>query len=488
MTRKINVVVLAAGKGTRMKSDLPKVLHRLAGQSLLQHNLDLALALGAERVNVVIGHGADLIRDSIDHKGITFTLQEEQLGTGHAVAQTIDELDDHATALVLYGDVPMLQEDTVRDLIEMTSENKMAVLTCIVADPSGLGRILRNKDGRIEAIIEEKDAEPEQRKIQEINSGIMAIPVKRLREWLPKLGDDNAQNEYYLTDVIALANETGCDVGAKVCQDPLEVMGVNNRLQLAQLERHYQHRQAEKLMLAGVTLADPARLDIRGDVSIGQDVEIDVNVILAGRVEIAEKVIIGPNCYIKDCRIGPGTVIKANSHLEDAIIGTNCEVGPFARVRPGTEMADAARIGNFVETKKSYIGKGSKVNHLSYIGDSELGEGVNVGAGTITCNYDGINKHKTIIGDGAFIGSNTALVAPVRIGSRATVGAGSTISRDVPDGTLGLTRAKQQIISDWPGPAAKSAAGKKDSKGNKQNKDGKSSNKGSRNKGSGKKD
>lgn len=464
MTRKINVVVLAAGKGTRMKSDLPKVLHRLAGQSLLQHNLDLALALKAERVNVVIGHGADLIRDSIDHKGITFTLQEEQLGTGHAVAQTIDELDDHATALVLYGDVPMLQEDTVRDLIEMTSENKMAVLTCIVADPTGLGRILRDKDGRIEAIIEEKDADPDQRKIREINSGIMAIPVKRLREWLPKLGDDNAQNEYYLTDVIALANETGCDVGAKICQDPLEVMGVNNRVQLAQLERHYQHRQAEKLMLAGVTLADPARLDIRGEVSIDQDVEIDINVILAGRVEIAENVIIGPNCYIGNCRISAGTVIKANSHLEDAVIGADCEIGPFARIRPGTELADGARIGNFVETKKAHIGKGSKVNHLSYIGDSELGEGVNVGAGTITCNYDGVNKHKTIIGDGAFIGSNTSLVAPVRIGSRATVGAGSTISRDVPDATLGLTRARQQTISDWRGPADKSADGKKDSK------------------------
>ena len=456
MTHKINVVVLAAGKGTRMKSALPKVLHQLAGKSLLQHNLDLALALKAEHINIVIGHGADRIRDSIKQEGLHFTLQEKQLGTGHAVHQTIGYLNDQAIALVLYGDVPLLQESTVRALLEMADENTMAVLTCIVKDPTGLGRIIRNKGGQVEAIVEDKDADAEQRKIEEVNSGIMAIPVKRLREWLPQISDDNAQNEYYLTDIITLANESGCKVAAKVCEDPVEIMGVNNRVQLAQLERDYQYRQAEKLMLAGVTLADPARLDIRGEITVSQDVEIDINVILVGQVDIAENVSIGANCYIKNCRIAAGTVIKANSHLEDAVIGADCVIGPFARVRPGTTMADEARIGNFVETKQAHIGKGSKVNHLSYIGDSELGEGVNVGAGTITCNYDGINKHKTIIGDGAFIGSNAALVAPLNIGKGATIGAGSTISRDVPDKALGLSRAKQQSIRDWEGPARKS--------------------------------
>ena len=456
MNHKINVVVLAAGKGTRMKSALPKVLHRLAGKSLLQHNIDLALALKAERIDIVIGHGADMIRDSITQEGLHFTLQEKQLGTGHAVHQTIDNLDDQAIALVLYGDVPLLQEATVRQLVEMAGESTMAVLTCIVKDPTGLGRIVRNQEGQVEAIVEEKDADVEQRKIKEINSGIMAIPVKRLREWLPKISAENAQNEYYLTDIIALANESGCEVAARVCEDPVEIMGVNNRVQLAQLERDYQYRQAEKLMLAGVSLADPARLDIRGEITVAQDVEIDINVILAGQVDIAENVSIGANCYIKDCKIDAGTVIKANSHLEDAVIGAKCVIGPFARVRPGTRMEDQARIGNFVETKQAHIGKGSKVNHLSYIGDSELGEGVNVGAGTITCNYDGINKHKTIIGDGAFIGSNTALVAPLNIGKGATIGAGSTISRDVADKTLGLTRAKQQSITNWVGPAGKS--------------------------------
>lgn len=455
MSQKVNVVILAAGKGTRMQSALPKVLHCVGGKPLLQHSLDLATSLNAGRVNAVIGHGAEDIRSSIPEQGFNYVLQAEQLGTGHAVAQTLDALEEDAIVLVLYGDVPLIEIDTARDLLNMSNENKMAVLTCIVDDPTGLGRIIRNGDGLVQAIVEEKDATAEQRHIQEINTGIMAIPVHKLKHWLPLLKDDNAQNEYYLTDIIGLAVQDGCEVAAKACQDPLEVQGVNNRMQLATLERHYQQRMAEKLMLEGATLADPSRIDIRGDIEVGEDVTIDINAILEGKVKIENSVSIGPNCVLKNCTIAAGTVIDAYTHIEDAEIGRDCNIGPFARIRPGTVLEQDAKIGNFVETKKARIGKGSKVNHLSYVGDCELGENVNVGAGTITCNYDGTNKHLTVIGDNVFVGSNTALVAPVTIAAGATIGAGSTITKDVAADELALTRSKQQNISGWQRPEKK---------------------------------
>ena len=455
MTQKVNVVVLAAGKGTRMKSSLPKVLHRLAGKSLLQHNLDLATALSASAINVVIGHGAERIREDVGDQPVIYHLQEEQLGTGHAVAQAMNGLQDDAIVLVLYGDVPLIEQDTALGLLDMSNENKMAVLTCIMPDPTGLGRIIRNGGGLVIGIVEEKDADKKQKAIQETNTGIMAIPVNRLRKWLPQLRDDNSQGEYYLTDIIAMAHEDGCEVAAKVSSNPMEVMGVNNREQLAQLERYYQKKRASELMLNGVTLADPDRIDLRGEISIAEDVEIDINVIMEGKVEIASGVKIGPHCVIKNTSIAENSMVNAYSHIEDAVIGSQCSIGPFARIRPGTKVMDEARIGNFVETKKALIGKGSKVNHLSYIGDSELGEKVNIGAGTITCNYDGVNKFKTIIGNDVFVGSNTALVAPLTVADGVTIGAGSTITRDVAGPGLALSRSRQQDIPGWKRPTRK---------------------------------
>ena len=448
----INVVVLAAGKGTRMFSSLPKVLHTLAGRSLLQHVLDTAAELTDSTTQVVIGHGAEQVRQAVGDRNTHFVLQENQLGTAHAVHQALPHLDAHAIALVLYGDVPLVQPSTLQRLIDTADHNSMAVLTCKVADPAGLGRIVRDSRGDISAIVEHKDATAAQKTINEINTGMMAIPVKRLQDWLPRIKTNNAQGEYYLTDIVELALADGCRVHTAVCDDEKEVAGINNRLQLAELERHYQQREARKLLLAGVTLRDPARFDLRGKLTVGQDVEIDINVILSGEVSLASNVRIGANCELKNCRVGSGTVIAANSVLEDAVIGSNCSIGPFARIRPGTEMADEARVGNFVEIKKSKIGRHSKVNHLSYIGDSELGEEVNIGAGTITCNYDGVNKFKTVLGDNVFIGSNTALVAPVTVASGATVGAGSVITRDVAAKQLAIARGRQSNFDGWSRP------------------------------------
>jgi bifunctional UDP-N-acetylglucosamine pyrophosphorylase/glucosamine-1-phosphate N-acetyltransferase len=449
---KINVVVLAAGKGTRMYSAKPKVLHELAGRSLLQHTLDTATALKADSTHVVIGHEADLLRQVLAGQDVSLVEQSQQLGTAHAVHQALPQLDKNAVALVLYGDVPLVQTETLQRLLAPLDANSMAVLTCVVGNPTGLGRILRDNAGKIRAIVEEKDATPAQREIREINTGIMAIPVARLQTWLPRVSTNNAQGEYYLTDIIELALADGCDVHTASCDDELEARGVNNRQQLAELERHYQKRETTKLMLAGVTLRDPARVDIRGRVKVAQDVEIDINTILEGDITIATNVRIGPNCVLKNCSIGAGTVIAANTVIEDAVIGKDCAIGPFARIRPGTYLDEHAKVGNFVEIKKSRIGKHSKVNHLSYVGDSELGEEVNVGAGTITCNYDGENKFKTIVGDRVFIGSNTALVAPVTIAAGATVGAGSVITQDVGKEQLAIARGRQTNIDGWQRP------------------------------------
>lgn len=452
---KINAVVLAAGKGTRMHSDIPKVLHKLAGQSLLQHCLDKALALKASGIHVVLGHEAERVRESMAGMSINVVIQEPQLGTAHAVHQTLPFLESDAVALILYGDVPLLKVATLQTLLQTVTENSMAVLTCIVEEPHGLGRIVRSADNKILRIVEEKDATQDQKTIAEINTGIMAIPVKKLHDWLPRISTNNAQKEYYLTDVIQLALADACEVHTVTTEDETEVAGINNRSQLAALERQYQRQQAEILMLAGVTLRDPARFDLRGAVESGKDVEIDINVILEGRVHLADEVTIGPNCTLKNCTIGKGTHIAANTVIEDAVIGAACSIGPFARIRPGTVMEDASKAGNFVEIKKSRIGKNSKVSHLSYIGDSTLGTDVNIGAGTITCNYDGVNKYKTVIGNQVFIGSNTALVAPVTIADGATVAAGSVITSDIGVKQLALARSKQINKDGWQRPIKK---------------------------------
>lgn len=449
---KLNVVILAAGKGTRMHSTLPKVLHSLAGKSLLQHVLDTARGLSASTIQLVTGHGAEAVREAVAGQNVHCVLQEQQLGTAHAVNQALPMLDEDAMALILFGDVPLVQETTLRSLLQQANDNTMAVLTCLMKNPQGLGRIVRDDNGNILSIVEEKDATAEQRKIKEINTGIMAIPVKRLQQWLPRIRSNNAQKEYYLTDVVALALADGCRVLTSPSHDEYETAGINDRIQLAAIERHYQHRVATQLMKNGVTLRDPSRLDVRGSVKCGLDVELDVNVILEGIIELGSNVTIGPNCVLKNCRIGDNTEVAANSVLEDCVVGNHCSIGPFARIRPGTEVGDEAKVGNFVEIKKTKIGRHSKVNHLSYVGDSELGENVNIGAGTITCNYDGVNKFKTIIGDNVFIGSNTALVAPVTVASGATVGAGSVITKDVAEKQLAIARGRQTNVDGWQRP------------------------------------
>lgn len=451
----INVVVLAAGKGTRMYSAKPKVLHELAGRSLVQHTIDTANALQASSIHVVIGHAAEQLRTALDGQKLHFALQEQQLGTGHAVNQALPQLDKDAIALILYGDVPLIRAETLSQLLAPVDANSMSVLTAVVEKPQGLGRIVRDAGGSVRAIIEEKDATSQQREIREINTGFMAIPVARLQSWLPRLQNNNAQGEYYLTDVVALALQDGCRVHTVQCADELEAAGVNNRQQLAELERHYQKRETTRFLLAGVTMRDPLRVDLRGDITIAQDVEIDINVVLEGKVDIAGNVRIGPNCVLKNCSIGPNTEIHANTVIEDAVIGEDCTIGPFARIRPGTVLEAEAKVGNFCELKKAHIGRHSKVNHLSYIGDSELGADVNIGAGTITCNYDGVNKFKTTIGDRVFIGSNTALVAPVTVAAGATVGAGSVITKDIGQDQLAIARGRQTNIDGWERPKKK---------------------------------
>ncbi|MYM63797.1 bifunctional UDP-N-acetylglucosamine diphosphorylase/glucosamine-1-phosphate N-acetyltransferase GlmU [Pseudomaricurvus sp. HS19] len=452
----LNIVILAAGKGTRMKSALPKVLHPVAGKPMLGHVLDCARSLGESRIQIVVGHGSDAVIERFQADDVTFVLQEQQLGTGHAVQQALPHLDDDTTVLVLYGDVPLLRADTLRQLTSQCSASTLALLTVNLSDPTGYGRIVRNGAGDVESIVEQKDANSDQLQICEGNTGVLAVSSRHLQRWLPQLSSDNAQGEFYLTDIIAMARADGLAIVTAQPQAEEEVLGVNDRRQQAQLERHYQQQQALQLMSEGVTLMDPSRFDCRGELQVGSDVVIDINCIFEGKVSLGDGVIVGPNCTITNSSVAAGTIIKANSVIEDAVIGEQCDVGPFARVRPGTQMARGAKLGNFVETKKAIIGEGSKVNHLTYIGDSEIGKNVNVGAGTITCNYDGVNKFKTTIGDGAFIGSNSSLVAPVTIGENATVGAGSTISGNVGDGQLAVARGKQRNIEGWKRPTKKS--------------------------------
>ncbi len=448
----LSVVILAAGQGKRMNSDLPKVLQPLAGRTLLQHVIDTACDLRPTNLYVVYGHGGAQVQAALADENVEWILQADQLGTGHAVMQAMCVIPDDHTVLVLYGDVPLIRAASLTKLVAAADGGALSLLSVYLDDATGYGRIVRDAAGHVRAIVEQKDASPEQLQIREVNSGLLAAPAGRLREWLLGLGRDNAQREYYLTDVVAGAVLAGDPVEATRCTSAAEVMGVNDKIQLAQVEAFYRRERADELMLAGATLADPARVDIRGDVTVGRDVFIDVNAVLIGSVRLGRGVKIGPNCVISDSEIGADTEVFANSIIDHASVGGNCRIGPFARVRPETVLHHDVHIGNFVEIKSSEIGAGSKANHLSYVGDARVGSGVNVGAGSITCNYDGQNKWPTLIEDRAFIGSGSMLVAPVRIGAGATIGAGSTITQNAPGGELTLTRAKQTTVAGWQRP------------------------------------
>jgi len=451
----ISVVILAAGQGKRMKSDLPKVLQPLAGRPLLEHVIDTARELDAADIHVVYGHGGERVRDVRGGKNLSWALQAEQLGTGHAVTQAMPGVPDDHLALILYGDVPLVEAATLRRLIEAASDTAIAVLSVRMKDPTGYGRIVRDRAGNVARIVEHKDANAKERAIDEVNTGLMAVPAGRLREWLGNLRNDNAQGEYYLTDIIVMAVKAGLKVNAVLVDGEDEVLGVNDKVQLAEVERVYRKRRATELMLQGVSLADPARFDARGSLTVGRDVFIDVNVVFEGKVTLGNRVRIGPNVVIRDSAIGDDTVVFPNCVIDSATIGGSCNIGPFARFRPSSTLADGVHIGNFVEVKNSNLGAGSKANHLTYLGDATVGQKVNVGAGTVTCNYDGANKWRTEIADGAFIGSGAMLVAPVKIGAGATIGAGSTISKDAPDGKLTLERSKQVTLEGWKRPEKK---------------------------------
>jgi bifunctional UDP-N-acetylglucosamine pyrophosphorylase/glucosamine-1-phosphate N-acetyltransferase len=446
----IQVVILAAGQGKRMNSRLPKVLHTLAGKPLLQHVIDTALKIApATKPVIIYGHEGEQVKNHFASDNLTFVEQTEQAGTGHAVLQALPHINASDRVLILYGDVPLISVETLQALIKQTPELGIGIVTAYLKNPEGYGRIKRDSDAEMMGIIEEKDASEKERRITEINSGIYLVSAEQLQTWLPGLNNQNAQGEYYLTDIISCAIDAGMQIVAVQPEHKDEIRGVNDRMQLAHLERFYQRRAAYDLMRQGVTIMDPERIDIRGDVKIGRDVTLDVNVILEGNVIIGDACTIGANSIVRDSTFGSGIDVRANSMIDGAIIGDDCSIGPFARIRPGTVLAAAAHIGNFVEIKQSSIGAGSKVNHLTYVGDSEIGKRVNVGAGTITCNYDGVNKHKTIIGDDAFIGSNTQLVAPVSVGEGATIGAGSTITENAPPHKLTLARTEQRTIADW---------------------------------------
>jgi bifunctional UDP-N-acetylglucosamine pyrophosphorylase/glucosamine-1-phosphate N-acetyltransferase len=449
----LGVVVLAAGKGKRMRSRLPKVLHLLAGRPLLAHVLDTSHAIGAARVCVVYGHGGKLVPETMADYDCSWVEQAEQRGTGHAVMQAMPLMQDIDRVLILYGDVPLTQPETLQNLINEAGGADLGLLTAFFEDPAGYGRIVRDGEGGVLRIVEQKDATEAELQIDEVNSGLMIADRSRLNDWLSRIGHSNTQGEYYLTDIFALAAQEGVRIATSQPQTLEEIRGVNDRVQLAALERYLQRRQAEELMREGVSLADPARLDVRGRLYAAPDVRIDVNLIVEGEVRLAEGVSIGPNCLLRNCEIGPDTQVFANCVIENARVGANARIGPFSRLRPGVVLADHVHVGNFVEIKKSHVGRGSKVNHLAYVGDAQIGTGVNVGAGTITCNYDGVSKHQTVIGDDAFIGSNTSLVAPVVIGEGATVGAGSAVYRKAPAGKLTLTRAKQVTMDGWQRPS-----------------------------------
>ena len=447
----MNIVILAAGQGKRMHSNLPKVLHPLAGKALVSHVIDTARSLAPSRLCIVYGHGGDTVRSSLTAPDLAWALQEPQLGTGHAVQQALPHLDGEGTTLVLYGDVPLIQADTLRKLLHAAHEG-LAILTVELADPSDYGRIVRDAAGNVTRIVEQKDASPTELGIREINTGIMALPTARLGQWLAALSNNNAQQEYYLTDIVGMAVAAGVPIRTAHPQGEWEVLGVNSKVQLAELERIAQRRTAEQLMEQGVRLADPARLDIRGQLTCGRDVFIDINCLFEGQVILDEAVDIGPNCVIKNARIGAGTRLAAFSHIEDAVVGPDSVIGPFARLRPGTELAAGVHIGNFVEIKNSKIAAQSKANHLAYIGDAIIGSRVNIGAGTITCNYDGANKFRTVIEDDVFIGSDSQLVAPVTVGRGATLGAGTTLTSNAPAGKLTVSRTRQTTIEGWKRP------------------------------------
>jgi bifunctional UDP-N-acetylglucosamine pyrophosphorylase/glucosamine-1-phosphate N-acetyltransferase len=447
----LDIVILAAGQGTRMRSALPKVLHPVAGDSMLGHVIHSARQLSPQGIHVVIGHGAERVREQLAAEDLNFVLQDKQLGTGHAVAQALPVLSAD-TVLILYGDVPLIEVETLQRLLTLVNDRQLGLLTVSLDDPTGYGRIVRDEQNNVSAIVEHKDATEAQRTIKEGNTGILAVPGKRLADWLGRLSNNNAQGEYYLTDVIAMAVNDGLRVATAQPHDAMEVQGANDRKQLAELERHYQLREARRLMALGVTLRDPARFDVRGEVTVGRDVMIDVNVILEGRVVIEDDVSIGPNCVIKDSTLRKGSIIKANSHLEGAVVGEAADAGPFARLRPGSVLEARAHVGNFVELKNAHLGEGAKAGHLTYLGDAVIGARTNIGAGTITCNYDGANKHKTVMGDDVFIGSNNSLVAPVNISSGASTAAGSTINQDIAPAQLAVARARQRNIDGWKRP------------------------------------
>jgi bifunctional UDP-N-acetylglucosamine pyrophosphorylase/glucosamine-1-phosphate N-acetyltransferase len=448
----LSVVILAAGQGKRMKSPLPKVLQPLAGKPLLKHVIDVAQSLKPAEVSVVYGHGGDVVRERLKGEKVAWAHQAQQLGTGHAVMQALPSLKDDALILVLYGDVPLIRRSTLEDLIELAGPKAMGLLTMIVENPTGYGRVVRNARGQVLKIVEQKDASKAQTKIKECNTGILVAPAKLLRKWLGKLKNDNSQGEYYLTDIVAMAVKDKVKVSPLVSPTVAEVLGINDKVQLAEVEGLRRAQVARDLMVAGVTLADPARIDVRGTLTHEADVFIDVNTVFEGDVTLGNRVRIGPNCVIRDTKIGDDTEIFANCVIDSADIGPKCQIGPFARMRPTSTLAEGVHIGNFVEVKNSTMGAGSKANHLSYVGDADVGSRVNVGAGTIIANYDGANKHRTVIEDSAHTGSNSVLVAPITVGTGATIGAGSTVTRSVPANKLTLARARQVVIEGWERP------------------------------------
>ena len=452
----VSVVILAAGQGKRMHSDLPKVLQPLAGRPLLAHVLAAARALDPAAIHVVYGHGGDAVKAAFTGQSdLRWALQAQQLGTGHAVLQALPSIPDDHQVLIALGDVPLVSTRTLQRLVNDSAHGELALLTAVLDNPSGYGRVIRDERGEVERIVEEKDATDDERRVNEINTGLMAFAAGPLRRFLAKLDNDNAQGEYYLTDVIARAVESGTKVQGTVIESPTEVLGINDRAQLATAERMLQRRIAQDLMTRGVTFADPERVDVRGELKVGRDVFVDVGAVFEGHVELGDRVRIEPYAVIANSKLGAGTVVHSHSVIADTETGADCEIGPFARLRPAVKLANHVKVGNFVEVKKSTVADGSKINHLSYIGDAEIGRNVNVGAGTITCNYDGANKHKTTIGDRAFIGSGTMLVAPVTVGADATIGAGSTITKDVPPGELTLERSKQTTVAGWQRPKKK---------------------------------
>lgn len=453
----LEVIILAAGKGTRMVSSLPKVLHEVAGKPMLQHVLDTCHELGADRLHVVYGYGGDLLREKIQNDDVNWILQAEQNGTGHAVDIAMSHVSDESTVIVLYGDVPLISKESLNALLQACGEQSVALMTAFLQEGGSYGRILRDSNQCFQSIVEHRDATPEQCEINEINTGFLAAPAARLKSWVSKLECENAQGEFYLTDIFAMAVADGVPV--ETCQpvDNSEILGINDRQNLSEVERIYQQQQAKRYLQAGLTVCDPNRFDIRGSLKHGKDCSIDINVIIEGDVTLGDRVSVGPNTLLRNMTIGDDVEIKANCILEDSSIGELAIIGPFARIRPESDIASLAHIGNFVEIKKSQVGSGSKVNHLSYIGDTEIGADVNIGAGVITCNYDGANKFKTIIGDNAFIGSDSQLVAPVEIGKGATIGAGSTIAKNAPDNELTLSRAEQKTRKGWQRPVKNKA-------------------------------